>query len=193
MRRLDAAPPLAHRARVPDSSPPRFPFWALVAAGAALVLGLAFYKDHQKKRPDIAPPLSLPLLASKNRQELKTGSVTIVDFWATWCAPCRASMPRVQHVIRDYSARGVQLLSVDTDNEDNNREPQVQEFLLQNQLDFPVVLDDGTAQDAFHVASLPTMLVVGKDRRIVWTRVGVLDASEERELRRVLDEALAAK
>ncbi len=178
---------------VPESSSPPVPFWALIIASAAIILGLALYKDHRKGALDRAPQVMLPLLDGKTKQELKDNTITIVDFWATWCAPCRASMPRVQHVLRDYSSRGVELFSIDTDNDDANREPQVQEFLLQNQLSFPVALDNGGAQDAFHVESLPTMLVVGRDRRIIWRRVGVLDASEERELRRVLDEALAAR
>ena len=178
---------------VSESTSPPVPFWAIIVASAAIILGLALYQDHRKGSPSLAPQVTLPLLDGKTKQELKANAVTIVDFWATWCAPCRASMPRVQHVLRDYAPRGVELFSIDTDNDDNNREPKVQEFLLQNQLSFPVALDNGGAQDAFHVESLPTLLVVGRERRILWRHVGVLDASEERELRRVLDEALAAK
>jgi len=177
---------------VPESSTPRVPLWALVASGAALVLGLALVKDRRASPIDRAPPLSLPLLDGK-QQKLEAGTVTILDFWATWCAPCRASMPRVQHVFHDYAPRGVALFSIDTDADGADRDPTVREFLLQNRLDFPVTLDDGAAQDAFKVSALPTMLVVAKDGRVAWRRTGVLDAGEERELRRVLDDALAAK
>jgi thiol-disulfide isomerase/thioredoxin len=171
---------------------PRFPLWILVVAGAATALGLALLKAHHPPPSERAPQVSLPLLDGK-KQELQSGTVTIVDFWATWCGPCRASMPRVQHVARDYAPKGVALFSIDTDNDGADRDPIVREFLMQNRLDFPVTLDDGSAQEAFKVNSLPTMLVVGKDGRVVWRRVGVLDAHEEVELRRTLDDALAAK
>jgi thiol-disulfide isomerase/thioredoxin len=115
----------------------------------------------------------------------------LVDFWATWCAPCRVSMPRVQAVWREYRSRGVDLYSVDTDDPGADREVQVREFLLSNGLDFPVVLDDGTASSAFAVAVLPTMMVVDRGGRVVWNHAGLLSASGERELRQVLDSALA--
>jgi alkyl hydroperoxide reductase subunit AhpC len=101
-------------------------------------------------------------------------------------------MPRLQNLWKDYAARGVELYSVNTDDESPNRKPQVEEFLLQNQLSFPVVLDDEdkTASDSFRVSALPTLLVIDKAGKVVWSRIGALGAGEERELRGILDEAL---
>jgi thiol-disulfide isomerase/thioredoxin len=170
--------------------------WGLVAVAAAAVVVVAIARgrshETEKKPAGPLPRVSLPLLDGKGQASIEKGRVTVVDFWATWCAPCRVSMPRVQQVWREYLPRGVALYSVDTDDPGADREAQVKEFLLQNGLEFPVVLDDGTASSAFSIAVLPTMLVLDRDAQVVWNHKGALTGSDERELRGVLDRVLAA-
>src|SRR5437588_360286 len=170
--RLDEACGGPHRSR-PDGKGPleatrtadRW-IWTLVAFAAASVLAIAIAKERfARSRPangSPAPRVTLPLLDGKGKVSIEKGRVTVVDFWATWCAPCRASMPRVQKVWREYSTRGVDLYSVDTDDPGDAREAAVKEFLIKNGLEFPVLLDDGTASSAFAVASRPTMLVLAR-------------------------------
>jgi thiol-disulfide isomerase/thioredoxin len=167
--------------------------WLLVLASAASVVGLAVVQGNRsetrlKGRP--APAISLPSLDG-GKSSIQQGKVTLVDFWATWCAPCRASMPRVQKVWQEYQRSGVALYSVDTDDPGPDRDHQVREFLLKNQLSIPVVLDDGTASQAFSIGSLPTMLLVDRQGTIVWSHVGALNDRRETDLRRALDQALA--
>jgi cytochrome c biogenesis protein CcmG, thiol:disulfide interchange protein DsbE len=170
--------------------------WAFVAVAAAAVVVVAMGKERSQaaKRPAerVAPAVALPRLGG-GTAGIEKGKVTVVDFWATWCAPCRASMPRLQKVWREYQPRGVDLYSVDTDDPGGGREDAVREFLLQNQLTFPVVLDDGTASSAFAIANLPTMLVIDRDGHVVWDHVGALTAGREEELRGILDRALTAR
>jgi cytochrome c biogenesis protein CcmG, thiol:disulfide interchange protein DsbE len=168
--------------------------WGVVAAAAAAVVVVAIARGRVRARQGVegtAPAVSLPLLDGKGAASIQTGRVTMVDFWATWCAPCRVSMPRIQKVWREYGPRGVDLYSVDTDDPGADREAQVKEFLLSNGLTFPVVLDDGSALRAFSVAVLPTLLVLDADTRVIWKHVGALTGSGEEELRSVLDHALA--
>jgi thiol-disulfide isomerase/thioredoxin len=168
--------------------------WGLVAIAAAAVVVVAISRGRAHEAPRQAaamPSFSLPLLDG-GRASIAKGRVTVVDFWATWCAPCRVSMPRIQDVWREYGPRGVDLYSVDTDDPSAEREAHVKEFLLQNGLTFPVVLDDGAASSAFSIAVLPTMVVLDRDAQVVWTHVGALNGAGERELRGVLDRALAA-
>jgi len=168
--------------------------WAVVAVAAAAVLAVAVSRGrsrHGAPANGSAAAVSLPLLDGKGRSSIAKGRVTVVDFWATWCAPCRISMPRVQAVWREYRPRGVDLYSVDTDDPSAEREARVREFLRSNGLEFPVVLDDGTAASAFGVALLPTMVVVDREGRVVWNHAGLLSAASEQALREVLDSALA--
>ena len=175
--------------RKPTPQASAIPSWALVAAAAALVIGLAF-AEQKKSSGEPAPQVSLPLLDGKGTKALQPGKVTLVDFWATWCGPCRKTMPRVQQLYSDYTPRGFELLSVDTDSPGPDREPTVKEYLLSNRYTFPVVLDDGFAQEQFRISSLPTMLLVGKDGKVLWRHVGVLNSSDETGLRALLDRSL---
>ena len=167
--------------------------WVLVIAATCSVIALAVVQGR-RPQPQLtgkaAPAVVLPLLGG-GRSAIQAGKVTLVDFWATWCAPCRASMPRVQKLYTEYKLNGLELYSVDTDDESSDREPQVREFLLQNGLTFPVVLDDGTAERAFAIASLPTMLLLDREGKVAWSHIGALSASHEGELRMALNRALA--
>ncbi|MGE5048859.1 MAG: TlpA family protein disulfide reductase [Deltaproteobacteria bacterium] len=166
--------------------------WALVIAATASVVGFAMVQGN-RPAPEppamTAPPLMLQRLGGGN-SALPRGKVTVVDFWATWCGPCRFSMPRVQKLWQEYRPRGVELYSVDTDDEAPTRDADVREFLLANHLTFPVVYDDGSASQAFSVANLPTMLLLDRKGSVVWTHVGALTENRERELRAALDRAL---
>jgi cytochrome c biogenesis protein CcmG/thiol:disulfide interchange protein DsbE len=174
--------------------------WGIVALAAAGVLVLAIAhqrgrghsEDTTRAAASNAPSIALPLLDGSGKSSIAKGRVTVVDFWATWCAPCRSSMPRVQTVWKDYRRKGVDLFSVDTDDPGAGREAEVQKFLQENRLEFPVVLDDGSATSAFSVAGLPTMVVVGRDGQVLWNHVGTLTSGGERELRDILDRAIAS-
>jgi thiol-disulfide isomerase/thioredoxin len=166
--------------------------WLLVIAATASVVALAVAQGR-RPQPRMAagpvPEISLPLLGG-GKAALQRGKVTVVDFWATWCGPCRYSMPRVQQLWKEYLPRGVELYSVDTDDAAADRDRQVRDFLAQNGLTFPVVLDDGTASEAFGIASLPTMLLVDRSGTVVWKHVGTLNAPYERDLREAIERAL---
>jgi cytochrome c biogenesis protein CcmG, thiol:disulfide interchange protein DsbE len=166
--------------------------WALVVAATVSVVALAIIQGNRSAprfSGKAAPTLALPLLGG-GKAALPQGKVTVVDFWATWCAPCRYSMPRLQSLWSEYRLRGVELYSVDTDDPGPGREAQVREFLSRERLSFPVALDDGTASQAFQVASLPTMLLVDRTGTVVWSHIGAFTAPQERQLRAALDRAL---
>jgi thiol-disulfide isomerase/thioredoxin len=182
----DPDQPPSSRPAPPQAS--AIPSWALVAAAAALVIGLAF-AEQKKTSGEPAPQLSLPLLDGGTKA-LQPGKVTLVDFWATWCGPCRTTMPKVQKLYADYTPRGFELLSVATDNPGPDRDAVVKEYLLSNRYTFPVVLDDGLGQDRFRISSLPTMLLVGKDGKVLWRHVGVLNGADEVGLRALIDRSL---
>ena len=169
--------------------------WVLVLLATGSVIALAVV---QAKRPvpvaqvevKAAPEISLPVLGG-GTAALPRDKVTLVDFWATWCAPCRESMPRLQTIWSEYRQRGVQLYSVNTDDAAPDRDHQVRAFLDRHHLKFPVVLDDGAASEAFAISRLPTLLLLDGSGRVAWSHVGSLTDARERELRAALDGALS--
>ena len=167
--------------------------WALVALATASVVALAVVQRNrtgaEQLQTRVGSAVELPLLGG-GKAALPVGKVTLVDFWATWCAPCRISMPRVQKLWAEYKPRGMELYSVDTDDPSPGREAQIHAFLQENGLRFPVVIDDGTASAAFSVSRLPTMLLLDRMGQIIWIHVGALTQSGEHALRAALDRAL---
>ena len=108
--------------------------------------------------------------------------VVLLDFWATWCQPCRMAMPSLQTLHDEFKDRGVELLSVNLGEE----HAQVQDFIKSKYYTFRVVLDeDRTIGGKFGIRSIPTMVVVDKVGLVQWIHVGY--EKELKELRNLLD------
>ena len=171
--------------------------WALVLAATGSVVALAVVQASRAPGPASAaigpwrpPEIALPLLDG-GKAALPRDRVTLVDFWATWCGPCRISMPRLQTLWTEYKPRGVELYSIDTDEPAPDRDKQIHAFLDQLELKFPVAIDDGAASEAFAIARLPTLLLLDKTGQVVWSHIGLLTAPHEQDLRAALERALA--
>ncbi len=92
----------------------------------------------------------------------------MVNFWATWCPPCRAELPDLVAYAEDYAGQGFQFIGVN----EQESAAQVSAFLTQAGLDFPIVLDgDGSQMAPFGVTGLPSSFLIGPDGTIVqrWT------------------------
>jgi thiol-disulfide isomerase/thioredoxin len=113
------------------------------------------------------------------------GRVVLLDFWATWCEPCRIEAPIVDQVARRWRGRDVVVVGVDADTPDQGN-PRA--FALSHGLTYPIVHDDvGTASRAYGIEELPTLVVVSPAGKVVAVRTGVTDAAElERLIRKAL-------
>jgi thiol-disulfide isomerase/thioredoxin len=91
---------------------------------------------------------------------LAPGSVVYVDFWASWCAPCRTSLPWMKALVERYAARGFQLVTVNLD-----RDPATaREFLDAIDVALPVVFDpEGTLARLYRLEDMPTSFLYGRD------------------------------
>jgi thiol-disulfide isomerase/thioredoxin len=104
------------------------------------------------------------------------GKVVLVNFWATWCEPCREEMPSMQALKRKFAGRPFEVLAVNFAESENK----VSEFLRRFPLDFTIVLDrNSAARRDWNVKVLPTSFVVGPDGRIRYTVIGDLDWADE--------------
>ncbi len=97
------------------------------------------------------------------------GQPVLINFWASWCPPCRAEMPAMEQVYKEYQDQGFVVLAVNATNQDN---PSLAlSFAEEHNLTFPILLDmEGTASHQYNVQSLPTSFFVdrfGKIQEIV--------------------------
>jgi thiol-disulfide isomerase/thioredoxin len=136
-----------------------------------------------------APDFALPVVANggplgEGVSTLKMGDLrgkaVLLDFWATWCEPCRLEAPIVDRVSRRWRDRGVVVVGVNTDRPDEG-DPAA--FARAHSLSYPIVRDTGgTAQRAYEVDTLPTLVVVSREGRIIAIRSGVTDDGELEKL-----------
>jgi thiol-disulfide isomerase/thioredoxin len=113
----------------------------------------------------------------------------ILDFWATWCAPCRVALPRWVELADRYAEHGVRLITVSQD--DPRSQPKILPYLRSQGFEFPVLLDgDKQVGRRYRVTSLPTTFLIASDGTIVTHHVGYREGDErevEADLRELLD------
>lgn len=116
------------------------------------------------------------------------GKVVVLDFWGTWCGPCRKEAPVVRDVARAYAAQPVVVLAMDDEQGDPDAPRLVQSFLDRQQLaDYPVAYPDPEMIERFGVRVFPTLYVIGKDGLVKFRAGGMVS---EGRLRAEIDAAL---
>ncbi len=122
------------------------------------------------KKP-LAPDFeTIDLEGKTHRLSDYRGQVVIVNFWATWCPPCRAEMPSMQRAWEALRPEGVVLLAVNM----GERRETVAEFHEQSLIDFPLLLDGSLAAAAgWPIEGLPTTYVVDPQGRAVYAATGM--------------------
>ena len=116
------------------------------------------------------------------------GRVVVLNFWATYCAPCRKEMPDLAAIQNSYAALGVQVVGASAETIEDQKK--VLEFVRETKVNFPVWLGATVADMArFGLGpDLPGTAIVGRDGKIVWLTRGVVN---EADLKRRLDTLLA--
>lgn len=146
----------------------------LLAAVATLGFGLAGC-DREPALPVSKgahfPPFDLPALdGSRRTSSLYAGKPLLINFWATWCPPCRREMADLGELYRALSPRGLELLAISVDADENL----VKEFALREHLNFPVLLDKEQRWSLPNLAvpGFPTTYLVRRDGIIAEIIVG---------------------
>lgn len=99
------------------------------------------------------------------------GKVVMLEFWATWCPPCRTSVPYLQALDDKYSSKDFTLLTVSEDSDFSTLKPFVKEYDIK----YPVLFDDSKVADLFKVKSVPTIMLIDKNGRIADRQFGHSD------------------
>lgn len=186
-----------------NSTPPNrryslrlLPFWLLGFAIFALLLPLLASPQLPVIRfardPDPAPDFQLKDLAGKDLSLASVhGKVILLNFWATWCGPCRAEIPSLIELQNRYKDRLLIIgLVVDDDDPDA-----VKQVVDSEGINYPVALASDNIRIAYGgIPALPTVFVINSDGRIVQKHVGLFSpALYETEVRALLDLPVAAK
>lgn len=110
-----------------------------------------------------APDFTLDLLDSGQitLSDLR-GKVVLVNFWASWCPPCRAEMPAIEEVYRSYRDLGLEVLGVNTTDQDSQSSAEA--FVQENGFTFPVLLDyTGAISAAYNLHGLPSSFFIDRE------------------------------
>ena len=142
--------------------------WHLALAiitGGLIAAGLNVERNWSVVRPlqttDVAPEFNLKSLDGTERltreQWTATGGLTLIDFWATWCEPCKIAMPQVDALYEEYRNRGLRVLSVNIEHGD---EEVVRQFLRTHPMPFDVWVDDDRMAARYDVSLYPTFILL---------------------------------
>ncbi len=117
-------------------------------------------------------------------QKLK-GKVVVVNYWATWCPPCRQEIPGFIDVYKQYKSKGLEIVGVSLD---QNGWEVVKPYIAKAGINYPVVLPDEILKSEYgSIDAIPTTFFVDKNGNIVDSHVGYMDkASFEKKIKSML-------
>jgi len=97
------------------------------------------------------------------------GKPVVLNFWATWCAPCRAEMPSMQRAHESVADEGIAIVAINVGDDADS----IQRFLAEVPVDFPLPMDtDMKVVQAYAARGLPTTFVIDPDGRLVYSAAG---------------------
>jgi thiol-disulfide isomerase/thioredoxin len=144
------------------------------------------------RKPDPAPDVKAKDLDGKELSlDVYKGKVVLLNFWATWCGPCRAEIPSLIRMQEAYKDR-LQIIGMDVDDED---EEKLRAFVKNQGINYPVAMTSDAVRLAYGgIAALPTVFVINRDSKVVQKHVGLFNpALYEIEARALLDMPVPAR
>ncbi len=134
----------------------------------------------------LAPAFELPGAAGSVSLADYRGKVVYLDFWASWCGPCRQSFPWMNRMQSQYGNRGLQIIGVNLD----AKLPDARAFLTETPANFVVAYDPkGVTPRSYAVKGMPTSVLIGADGQVLYQHVGFVEA-DRAELERQIKLAL---
>lgn len=142
---------------------------------------------HAAGSPAAAPPFRLPGRGAEVVSDSLRGRVVLVDFWASWCVPCRKSFPWLGAMQEKYGPQGLTVVGVNLDKTRSAADA----FLAQVPAPFTLAFDPaGKTAAAWGVKGMPSTFLVGRDGTIVHAHVG-FDPAKTGPFETMIEEALA--
>jgi thiol-disulfide isomerase/thioredoxin len=152
----------------------------LLAVAAAFALG-----SCAPAGPETAPEVRFTSLTGQpfSTSDLR-GKVVLVNFWATWCAPCRKEMPHLNRIADKYRASGLVMLGVNIDDDVRT----ASDVAAKLGVKFPVLLDtDKKVSKLYDLNSMPSTLVIDRNGRVRYVHRGYQDGYEDQYDKQIRD------
>ena len=149
----------------------------LRAAAIAIVVVAAGTASSAIAPQATAPDFTLHAMSGPNlRLKEQRGRVVMVNFWATWCGPCRQEMPQLNRLYEKYRSSGFVLLGVNVDDDAGK----AAELAAKLGVTFPVLLDtDKTVSKLYDVSTMPSTVIIDRDGNVRYVHRGYLSGYEE--------------
>lgn len=165
-------------------------WFALVVAVALGATPLWVDSARALEAKQRAPKLSMVDLSGKKLDLASLrGKVVVVDFWASWCGPCKVEMPVLERLYKQYGSKGLVVIGVSVDREREN----ITEFLKKMKVSFPIVHDkDHAVSGRFEPPKMPSSYIIDRKGIVRYVHAGFhKDKDEpalEREIKALLGE-----
>lgn len=158
--------------------------WRAVAAAMGLWVGANAWALEPGQA---APALELSGINTPVSLSKLKGKVVYVDFWASWCGPCKQSFPWMNEMQAKYGAKGFQVIGVNVDAKRSDAE----QFLASTPTAFQVAFDpQGVTPKSYQIKGMPSSVLVGPDGKVLFVHSG-FRAEERKELENAIVAALA--
>ncbi|MBC8389595.1 MAG: TlpA family protein disulfide reductase [Actinobacteria bacterium] len=110
------------------------------------------------------------------------GKILILNFWATWCPPCREEIPNFVEVYNEYESKDVQFIGVS--NEDIST---LKSFVEDYDISYPILIDDANIMGKWGISAIPTTFVFDKNGQIIFKNVGMMTGEQ---LKNIIEDEL---
>lgn len=140
---------------------------ALLAASLALALALIGCKADKPAPTPTGFVLKDVSGAEFSLYEQK-GKVVMIEFWATWCPPCKQAVPELNELNDRLKGKNAVLVTISIDESADD----VKEFVKEYGINYTVLIDDGTVNEKFRVTNIPTTVILDKEGKVVTKHMG---------------------